>query len=250
MKPYYEGNGIQLYLGDNVEVVAALGLGANDVDLLWCDPSYGVSEKVNRRTRSRGVNAACPSGGHRARARDWAPLAGDDAPFDPRPWLGRFWQRPAVFWGANHYAHLLPPSPTWWWWDKRRGTTPDDNADGELAWTNLGGPARQYTHLWRGLCRDSEKANGGKHLHPTQKPVLLCDWGFHQAKLRPGQLVVSPWAGSCPEAVAARARGLRLIAIDVHEPYLAACVQRLAGPTLPFWEDVRAPEQASLLDGC
>lgn len=224
--PYFqdEARGIIIYNARWEDVWQALGLRPEDVDLCWADPPYGVGEKTDRRSRSRGINKALGRGGHRARARDWAPIAGDDKPFNPAPLLT--FPR-VVLWGANHYAQHLPPSPTWWWWDKREDVTPDDNADGELAWTNLGGPARQFSHLWRGLCQASEKAHGGRRLHPTQKPVALCRWGFEQAKLRPGQLVWSPYLGSGPEARAALDMGLRLIGCEVVESYCAAAVGRL-----------------------
>lgn len=46
VKPYYSEPGIDLYLGDNREVLAALGLMPGDamhgVELLWGDPPYGM----------------------------------------------------------------------------------------------------------------------------------------------------------------------------------------------------------------
>lgn len=222
MKPYYEEKGLALYRGDNREVLAELGIQPGDVALLWGDPSYGVREKTDRKSRKSSVPLRGSAHGKEGRA--WAPLAGDDTPFNPAPWLD--FPR-LVLWGANHYADKLPPWPSWWWWDKRDGTAPDDNADGELAWTNLGGPARQFSHLWRGLCQASEKAHGGRRLHPTQKPVALAAWGFRQAKLKPGDLVLSPWLGSGPEAVAARDMGLRFIGVELVPEYLDACISRL-----------------------
>jgi site-specific DNA-methyltransferase (adenine-specific) len=222
--PYFEGDGITIYNARWEDVWPGLGIQHNEVALLWADPPYGVGEKTFRRSRSRGINKALDRGGHRARARDWDPVVGDDQPFDPSPLL-LFPRR--VLWGANNYANRLPPTTTWWWWDKRAGTTSDDNADGELAWTNLGGPSRQFTHLWRGLCQDSEKAHGGRRLHPTQKPKALSSWGFQQAKLRRGDLVFSPYLGSGPEAASAREMGLRLIGCEMVEAYCAAAVSRL-----------------------
>lgn len=232
MKPYYSEPGIDLYLGNNREVLAALGLMPGDtmhgVELLWGDPPYGVGLKLgrarNRTVIDKGTVRVVPG-------RDWAPVIGDDASFDPRPWLD--FPR-AVFWGANHYADKLPPSPSWWWWDKRDGSTSDDSADGELAWTNLGGPARQFHHLWRGLAQASEKAHGGARVHPTQKPVALATWGFRQAKLKPGDLVLSPWLGSGPEARAAKDMGLRFVGVELVKEYLDACVDRLRQEVLPL----------------
>lgn len=225
MKPFYSEPGITLYQGDCLEVLPALGIKPGDVALLWADPPYGVREKTNRREKGRGQKPNLPGQGKRlGLARDWAPVAGDDKPFDPAPWLA--YPR-AVLWGANHYCGRLPSSPSWWWWDKRNGSTPDDNADGELAWTNLGGPARQFSHLWRGLCQVSEKERGGRRVHPTQKPEALATWGFQRAGLKAGDLVVSPYLGSGPEAAAAKRMGLRFIGVELVPEYLDACIARL-----------------------
>lgn len=210
---FYEEPGIRLYQGDCLEVLATLGVLREDVALLWADPPYGVAERTDR--KSKGRSKACA-------ANDFPPVAGDDRPFNPAPWL--LYPR-VVLWGANHYCDRLPPSPSWWWWDKREGITPNDNADGEIAWTNLGGPARQFAHIWNGMIKGSERES--RRRHPTQKPEALATWGFQRAGLKAGDLVVSPYLGSGPEAAAAKRMGLRFIGVELVPEYLQACVDRL-----------------------
>lgn len=156
-------------------------------------------------------------------AREWAPIHGDGSAFDPAPWLGF---RRVVLWGANHYADALPVSPSWWVWHKRPGMAEGvDFADAELAWTNLGGQIRVLELPWMGVVRPSE--NGRKMLHPTQKPEALASWGFQRAGLQRGDLVLSPWLGSGPEAAAAKRLGLRFVGVELVAEYIDACVARL-----------------------
>ena len=144
----------ELYLGDCREVFPTLGR----VDAVVTDPPYGIDY-------IHGVG-----GGKLARSTSFAnvKIVGDDQPFDPAPWLDI---DNVILWGANHYADRLPPMPSWLIWDKRDGVCSNDQADCEMAWTNLGSPARVKRHLWNGMLKDSER--GEIRVHPTQKPIAV-----------------------------------------------------------------------------
>ncbi len=221
---YYEHAGIKVILGDCREIAPTLE--AKDVALVHADPPYGI----NYITRARGAGRTVGRCKTPMRERAYAPILGDDEPFDPLH-LMRFSR--LVLWGANHYADKLPPSSSWIFWDKREDTGPDTNGDGELAWSNLGGPIRTFRHLWRGTCRASE--TGVPHLYATQKPVKLSTYVFQRAKLKAGDLVFVPYLGSGPDLVAAREMGLRVLACDLSEEACAIAVARLRQETLPIF---------------
>jgi site-specific DNA-methyltransferase (adenine-specific) len=218
MQPYFSESGVTIYHAAWEAVWPTLGLGHKDVALLWADPPYGVNAVFARHGRRKGGNA-----NRGTTERRWEPIHGDDSAFNPSPLIAF---PNAVLWGANHYASRLPDSSSWWCWHKRPGMADGvDFADGELAWTNLGGQARFFAHAWMGVVRPSE--NGARMLHPTQKPVALATWGFQRAKLQRGDLVFSPYLGSGPEARAALDMGLRLIGCEVAEQYCEAAANRL-----------------------
>lgn len=160
MTPYYDEGGITIYHGDCRDLLPDLR-----ADLVLTDPPYGVNERTARGAAGRTCLGL---------SRDFPAVYGDDAPFDPAPCLT--FPRVVLF-GANHYADRLPPSPSWIVWDKLDGLTGkrtigfNDNADAEMAWSNLGGPARLIRHRWMGLLRATE--SGEPTVHPTQKPVWL-----------------------------------------------------------------------------
>lgn len=216
MRPFYDNAGIQIYLGDCRAILPAL---IERPALILTDPPYGVNENTKRDSSGRGWRPDIPR-----RAYDYTPVAGDDEPFDPAHILAL--DCPSILWGANHYANKLPPSPSWLTWDKRDGTTSDDNADCEHAWTNLGGPARLYRHLWRGMIKASERDQ--VRMHPTQKPVALMRWCLLRANLAPGALVLDPYMGSGPVAQACKELGLRYIGIELVEQYCERAVMRLS----------------------
>lgn len=230
LTPYYETpcGSIRIFHARWEDVLAAGVFKPKDVALVHADPPYGVKERTDRKAKGRVGSLARASAavvaGRRAgpvgMPHDFPAVAGDDAPFDPAPLLSM--ERPLVLWGANHYSDRVPGGPSWILWDKREAQTPDDNADGELAWTNLGGPLRIFRHWWRGALRKTEKEH--VHMHPTQKPEALSAWVFQRAKLKRGDLVLVPYMGSGPDLRPALAMGLRVIACEVEELYCKTAV--------------------------
>lgn len=217
---------IVIYHGDARDVLPSLA--PSDIDLVLTDPPYGVNEQTRRRTREAGKRRDGLHAGA-LKNRDWPAVFGDDSPFDPQPLLVF---RRAILWGGNHYADRLPPSAAWLVWDKRAHTASDDNADCELAWSNLKGPVRRFVHLWRGVCRASE--TGKAPLHPTQKPVALMRWCLDRARLEPGSLILDPYMGSGPVAEACRMEGHRYIGIEIEERYCEIAARRLDQLVLPL----------------
>ncbi len=203
MTPYYQDESVTIYHGDCREVLA--GLRHERVGLLLTDPPYGIDLDTDNSSR----------GGNR-----FARIVGDAEPFDPVHLLA--YDR-AILFGANHYASRLPDSGSWIVWDKRDGVMQNTNADCELAWTNLGGPARVYRHLWAGFLRDSER--GESRVHPTQKPVALMAQLIADHS-RPGDLVLDPYMGSGATVIAAKQMSRRAIGIEIEERYCEVAATR------------------------
>lgn len=221
MTPYYDADGITVYNARWEDMLAAGLIPVRDVALVHADPPYGIALKTDGGNQKRSRNSAAPS-------RSFAKVVGDDRPYDPAALLSM--KRPTVLWGANHYAPRVPASPSWILWDKRDGVLVNNHADGELAWTNLGGPLRIFYFLWAGMLRSGEQS---PTLHPTQKPIALSAWVFKRANLKPGDLVFVPYLGSGPDLPAARAMGLRVIACDVEEWCCRTAVARLGAAPHP-----------------
>lgn len=235
--------GSVLYLADCRDVMPSI----ERIDAVVTDPPYGVSENTTRASsgRSRGKDRRLQGGV--AYARDWPRITGDDAPFDPTEWLAF---PKVILFGANHFCNKLPGSAHWIVWDKREGTTPDDNADCEIAWTNLKGPARIHRQLWRGICRRGEEVADGSRVHPTQKPVALMVHCLTACKLSPGSVVLDPFMGSGSTGVACARLGFEFIGIEIEPRYFDIACRRIEEaykqPRL-FAEPKPSPKQEALL---
>jgi site-specific DNA-methyltransferase (adenine-specific) len=211
--PYYQDDEITLHLGDCREILPRIS--PADVSLLLTDPPYGMDYKP-----LRGADGS----------KRWTEgIQGDSAAFDPAHLLT--FPRLVLF-GANWYADRLPASGGWLVWDK----TPKGIKEGfaashaELAWTNLCSSVRKFSLQWGGEAR-----NGEPHYHPTQKPVGLMRW-ILEMFTKPGDLILDPYMGSGPVAVACRETGRRYIGCEINERFAETAAKRLAQDCLDFGE--------------
>lgn len=207
---------IRLINADCLEVLPTLAEGS--IDAVVTDPPWGVANNNANRSRGRGNRPYDPN----TDAKDFAPCAGDDEPFDPSHLL-RF--KGIVLWGANHFADKLPASSFWLAWDRKAGKAADsDITDCELAWTKGTHyrTVRMFRHMWAGFQRDSEA--GREHLHPMQKPVALMQWSI--GWLPDHETVIDPYMGCGPTVLACIRTDRRCIGIEIDPTHYATAVAR------------------------
>jgi len=220
-RPYYDRDGITIYHGDCREIAPLLGL---DFALI-SDPPYGIGYAHSG--GGRGTNTGRAKASHR----NTFSIVGDDAAFDPTPWL---LYAAIVLWGANHYAARIPERRgTWLAWDKSLGIGPADNfSDAEFGWTSINTARNVARVLWKGVVQDKAGENNGRRDHPSQKPLKLMRWSL---RLIPSELpVLDPFMGSGTTLVAAKNLGRRAIGIEIEERYCEIAVERLAQAVLPL----------------
>lgn len=196
----------ELYLGDCRDVLPTLG----KVDAVVTDPPYGIAY------------AHHGTGKGKHNVRNVAPIHGDAEPFDPAPLL-EFSE--VIMWGANHYAQRLPHG-RWLAWDKLAGLAEFDTfSDVEFAWRKGRGKDRIFSHLWKGICKASEKG-GKERWHPTQKPVDLMKWCIGMLP-DAANLILDPYMGVGSTGMAAAAMGRRFIGIEIEERYFTIACRRI-----------------------
>lgn len=228
MKPYYQDEYCTIYHGDCLELLAQMP----KVDLVLTDPQYQLANGKKATT----MNATAKRGkkylkGTVTIPKDWGDAIGDDEPFNPLPFLEI--STKAVLWGAIHYSSLLPNSTSWLVWDKRNGVASDDNADCEMAWSNIGGPARIHRQLWKGICRSGQEniSIQGEKYHTFQKPINLMTWCIVLSK---AETILDPFMGSGTTLLAAKDLNRKAIGIEIEEKYCEIAVKRLSQEVLCF----------------
>jgi site-specific DNA-methyltransferase (adenine-specific) len=218
--------GVELYLGDCREILPTLG--PDDIttsDVIVADPPYGISLQTNNAGRDHRPyrKAGDVVRSAKTKKHGFAPIIGDDEPFDPESLL---LFPNLVLWGANNFADRLPVSHCWLSWDKKCGKAADsDIGDCELAWTRgiRFKTVRAFRHMWAGFQRDSEV--GGIRYHPTQKPIELMKWciEFFPA----AQTVLDPFMGAGATGIAAVKLGRKFIGIEIEPKYFDIACRRI-----------------------
>jgi len=184
-------------------------------DLAVVDPPYGIGED-GASNHSRGKIAKAK----KFTPKNWDSLPPEKAYFDE---LIRV-SKNQIVWGANHFISRLPyDSSCWLVWDKDNGLT--DFADCELAWTSFKSAVRMFTFKWQGMLQGNMKEKEHR-IHPTQKPVALYAWTYHNY-LPNGGKVVDTHLGSGSNRIAAyKAGNIEFIGFEVDEEYFDASVKR------------------------
>lgn len=132
-----------------------------------------------------------------------------------------------IWWGANYYTldAQLPNAKCWITWDKQEKNNHIDQADCELAWTNINSPSRIFHHLWAGFRRDSEK--GEKRVHPTQKPIqLISEIVLHFKKVK-SELILDLFLGSGSTMVAAHQLNRKCYGMELDPKYCQVIIDRM-----------------------
>ena len=213
MKPYYQDKYATIYHGDSREIIPHLN---QKFDLLLTDPPYGIGADNRKKILSRANLAS---------AKDYGESNWDSAPPSKELIdLIRSICDKQIIWGGNYFE--LPPSSQWLFWDKLNGD--NDFADGELAWTNLGGAVRRRAHLWNGMLRKDNETRE----HPTQKPIGIILWCMSLAK--DFGTVFDPFMGSGTTLRAAKDLLKQSVGIELEERYCEIAAKRLSQEVLEF----------------
>lgn len=214
MKPYYERAGVTIYHGDCAEILPAL----EPVDLLVCDPPYGMGFRSNHRIVK-----------HRR-------IAGDEA-FPT-------WLLAAAMAKARRAAYVfcrwdnlsdLPGKPTSVLaWVKNNWSMGDLKHEHGRQWEAIAFYPLAGHEFVKRIPDVVHADRTGNDLHPTQKPVPLLR---QLLACNRGDTVLDPFMGSGSTLVAAKDLGRKAVGIEVDEKYCETAARRLGQEVLAFPEE-------------
>lgn len=195
----------RLLLGDCLEILPTL----DKVDAVVTDPPYGIGYK----STLMGLGA-----------QEFEEIANDHGEINMREILN--FSDQCIAFGANNFPEHLPHRGRWLCWDKR---TIDGSADRmmgspfELAWSNK---TKGFDKIVRVLHGGVVNADGGKRVHPTQKPIQVMvesiQWSAPHA-----ETILDPFMGSGTTGVACAKLGRKFIGIELEPKYFDIACDRI-----------------------
>jgi hypothetical protein len=249
VRPYYEQDGIAVFLGDCRDVLPQLG----PVDHCITDPPY-ESEAHTHGRRIKTVGGGGCYGTTGACVIDFAPITPevrDRAAMEigrlTRRWALVFCQVEAVaVWRDVLVASGLNYRRACAW--VKRDAQPQLSGDRpgmgyeSIVCVHAKGRSRWNGGGKRGVYETVRASTheGGPSLHMTEKPIPLMA-GLVNDFTDSGDLILDPFMGSGTTLVAAKRLGRRGIGIEMNERYCEIAARRLAQAVLPF-----APEPPRL----
>jgi len=216
----------ELWHGDCREVLPLL-----TADAVVTDPPYGIGLNTDYSKLFEST-------------RTYAPIYGDKEQFDPAPLLKRW---PCAFFGADHFARLLPDGGTFHVWDKRVSARSNLFADFEVWWTSWpSGPSRIFRFQW--VCGVHPGMTSERVEHPTVKPTQVMCAVLRQSDYA---VILDPYMGSGSTGLACALMGRSFLGIERERRYFDIACERISraqaqGTLLPP-EGAPQPVQAGLL---
>lgn len=227
MQPYFERDGIQIWLGDCREVLPTL---TEPVDLVLTDPPYssvtheGARSVTSTRTlvtfdsitadelREVISDAALKCRGWFVATMDWKHIAA----LEQHPPSGWRFVRFGIWVKPNGAPQFTGDRPAMGW----EGVCIMHRDDRRMAWNGGGHHA-----VWTQPKIDGE--------HPTEKPItLIRKWV--RLFSNPGDLVFDPYGGAGTTARACLDLGRRCVMVEKEEKYAEIAARRLQQAVLPL----------------
>jgi site-specific DNA-methyltransferase (adenine-specific) len=241
-EPYFEADGVELYLGDCREVLPALGVKA---DLVLADPPYAETRLVWDRWPDgwlATVSAVSSSLWCFGSMRMFLQRGEEFAAAGWKLSQDVIWEKPAgTSMVADRFKRVHEFALHWYqgqWRDihheaqrvKRSGPNTGVRHGKANRGEHFGAiRGRTYedngTRLMRSIIPVTHMH--GRAIHPTEKPIGILDPLIRYA-CPPGGLVVDPFAGSASTLAAARLSGRRAIGVEADERYAEKAALRLS----------------------
>jgi len=208
-------------------------------DMVFTDPPYGMNLDATYSSMAKNNSSLIKR--KNKNPSNHSQVIGDDEEYDPTHLLDLAPE--IITWGADYYADKLPKGGSWFVWDKRL----DDSADKmfgssfELAWSKKP-HKRDVARIKSGLFGARDEYGSVKRVHPTQKPLELCQW-FTNKFSDSGNIVLDLFGGSGSTLIACEQTNRTCYMMELDPKYCDVIRKRYAKHTgeEESWQEATPP---------
>lgn len=229
----------RLICGDSADQ-ATIARVRNDgpIQIIVTDPPYGMrldtaySGMQGNSTRAIEFQRSK----HTPQGRDYLPVIGDNADYDPSPIMALLADIKEQFWfGADYYAERITDKNkgSWLVWDKRANDTDDPHtavfdrmygSQFELCWSKAAHKREIIRVRFAGVF-GTETQDTRSRIHPTQKPMQVIEWILQRYSTE-GAICLDLYAGSGTTLIACERLSRQCRAVELDPGYCAVILQR------------------------
>lgn len=222
----YQLGNHRLMCGDSTDFGSVSDLmNGQTADMIFTDPPYGMNLDTDYAKRPLSEASAEKHSTQNSYER----VIGDDKPYDPSHIFEMFGDTKEIFlWGGDYYARRLPETGSWFVWDKRKGMEDMKytNAAFELCWSKKPHAREIVRVAWFGLI-GTEQQDVRNRIHPTQKPLEVCDYFLKDYSDR-GHIIVDLFGGSGSTLISADKLGRTCYMMELSPAYIDVIRKRYA----------------------
>lgn len=233
-EPYYQDGHVTLYLGDAFDLLPQISPGS--IDHCVTDPPYILQAgSSSQRGSKTGGWADMMNAAHWYSA--WYRHAATLLRHTGSIWTFGNWRSLPVMQRAAIDADITAASLLVWDKDWIGPAGPQQLRSQHevcliLAKPGFVQPDRSQGDVLR-IKASSSKPSG----HPAEKPLALLRRVVALTGVKHGGLILDPFAGSCTTSVAAKALGVRSVAIEAEERWCEVAALRLSQEVMPLFDD-------------
>ena len=212
----------RLMCGDSTceETVAKL-MNGEKADMVFTDPPYGMNLDTDYSKMDNGIRK---SNKHKK-------VIGDDKEFNFNLFYNQFLDVEEQFWfGADYYCDKIPKNGSWIVWDKTGGydsmVSAGFSSNFELCWSRKLHKREILKVTWKGCFGHNKKDDGPNRVHPTMKPVKLCELFFNKFSKNDGEKIVDLFLGSGSTLIACEKTNRKCYGMELDPHYCSVIIKR------------------------
>lgn len=202
-------------------------MGGEKADMVFTDPPYGINLDTDFSQMKSKLQFVKEKHLKSKTGNKYKPVEGDDVDYDPTWLLGLFqYCREVFLWGGDYYLRRLPLGGSLFVWDKRVGEQFDKMYGSvfEVCWSKAKHRREIIRHVWAGVFGTEQEDIRGR-LHPTQKPIAVCEWFINRFS-KMNEIIVDIYGGSGSTLIACEKLDRKCYMMEILPRYCDIIIER------------------------